>query len=349
MSNDNLWGPLSSEENSNKEKSLDEIMREDASGESQGTSLADDGGKRKLALVGAGTALVLAVGGIFFLNPFSGADLFGPDGKEKVEQIPPLKQANNGETTDPVDNTPWYNEPQNYLPIDQPEWAQELGSLDATAITDEQRQWVDEAVGDTRLGTLSSINLPSEELGYTADPDKATDENGLPNPNYSYWTAELFQDQSTLITNKLLNPAYGGWTQYQYSNANASRNFDLGILSDVVTPGYMKKLQGNRAATPLYADWAGNDYGLNGTIINSGGPRWVGEITNADIAFTYDEKALGYVADATYQVTFTTWTQDQKKLTRKGTLKLKFVTDNEAVENNKSFRMLVSGGSLSVK
>lgn len=348
MSNDDLWGALSSDKNPEKSKSLDEIMAEDASGKSQGTSIKTDTKSRRGALIAGGTALVIAMGGLFFVSPWSGADLFGQKTEESAPQVPVLKESP-GPTTKPTEvPDPWYTLPENLLPIDEPKFATELATLDAEKITEEQKQWVQEQVGDTRLGTVSSINLPSEAQGYTSNPKDATDKNGLPNPNFSYWTAELFTDQSTLITNKLLNPVYGGWTKYQYASAGAAKNFDVSMLGDVFTAKYGKQLQKNKAATPVYADWKSNNYGMGGTLLNSGGPRWVGEITDANIVFNYDKKILGYTADATYKIKFTSWTQDQKKVTKNGVLKVKFVPDNSAVENPHSFRVLIDSGSLSV-
>ena len=110
---------------------------------------------------------------------------------------------------------------------------------------------------------LASSTLPSEAAGYTSDQDKVTLEDGSLNPMYAYWTKELFETEVGTTLERLLNPTFGGWENYQYSEYQANTQFDTSIISDMFTPNWLEANTGKpyNEYVPVMADWGSDNYG----------------------------------------------------------------------------------------
>ena len=296
--------------------------------------------KKPLALgIAAG---VMVIGGAAVLNPWTGLIDYG-SGDEK-----PAGVANPNSTSDkpPVE---WYEEAEVPLPVSVPEWQTTEAPYNAEGLGEEQLENSQEVLEATTLLGVTEATLGGEANGYTSSVEEALNEDGTPNPYFSYVTSELFLNESTDIVNRLINPVYGNWTPYQFASNSPATNFEPSVLGDIFSSGYVERnfSKPDKSYLPVFADWAGNDYGLGGSLLPQG-VRWVGEVQDAQAFYEYDREALNYVTTATYQVRYTAWTTEREKVTKDGTLTLKFVVDTDAGFAPGAFRIKVDEASLSL-
>ena len=193
-----------------------------------------------------------------------------------------------------------------------------------------------------------SLNLPSESAGFTSDFSKVKLDDGTLNPMFSYWTAERFQVEVGSMVERLLNPIYGGWENYQYPEYKANSEFDTSLISDLFTSNWSDSNTGKpyHDYVPVFADWGSDNYG--GAYDLTDVSRWFGQITSSTTTFTYDETKLQYTAVYEARVKFTAWTKDQGKVEKMGTLTLNLVPGSVdgGYENSSSNRVLIDSGSL---
>lgn len=337
-----------------KELSLEEIIAADAAdSEKEDKKLRKAEKKtstKKIALISASGVLAAAVvAGVLVFNPFGGVFNFGNSENEnvtsdkKVEKIEYLD-------IDPEDiasKDEDFATDEKRFPIKLEDWEKEsFETQDGSEIS----QSVLKSELETSLFKNAGI-LPSEESGFTADPDKAELEDGSLNPLYSYWTAEVFTSEVGEYMKRLLNPTFGGWELYQYSSYPASQFFAIDSIQDMFTSEWRSSNADKPYAeyVPVYADWAGNDYGM-GDVLLSSGSRWYGTVTSSSTNFVYDDELLQYKATLTAQVKFTAWNKDQSKLEKTGTLTLNLVpnVDIDGASNESGRRVLIESGSLKV-
>lgn len=205
------------------------------------------------------------------------------------------------------------------------------------------------AKGSLDGGGLASAasTLPSEAAGFTSDLDKQTMEDGTPNPMFSYWTEEQFSAEVGIMTERLLNPVFGGWENYQYPEYKANTEFDTALISDLFTSNWSESnsAKPHSEYVPVLADWNSDNYGGKYNLTDVA--RWFGKVTSSSTTFTYDESKLNYTATYEAKVKFTAWTKDQKKVERTGTLTLNLVPAvTQEYGNNTSNRVLIDSGSL---
>lgn len=331
----------------NQDKSLNEILNSDNADKIEAakeSKKADN--KRLVYAVGGASALALIAGSVF-LKPWEAVGLFESDDPvSQVQQLDP-------EVAKGKDAPAAEKEVSDAWPVDVPDFMKTQANWDMSKLTEEQKEYFTKQVMGGRFEAITRINLPSEEGGkYTNDLSKAKDKNGLPNPFFSYWTSESFTVQSTMVVNALLNPAFGGWSEYQYSEAKAGESFSSSMLP-VFATDFNTKLSKNRAATPIFADWEANDYGMKDKLPGLGettAPRWVGTIKSADDAvFKYNKRKLNFDVAVTYQVEFTALDKSGKKIVKPGTLKVVFTAPMTENGSNSELRTLVKSGTLTVK
>lgn len=331
--------------NSNKEKSLDEILNLDAkehAEEKANTAVANAKVRNKIVL--GAVALVVVIGGLLLINPWTGFDVLG------LKADPPRLEAANAPQKQGDEPGPWYEDGNaNTTPIKVPEWAKTLATSDASKLGDQQEADARKALAGTRLLGIVNTGLSSEDSGYTSKVSELIGKDGKLNLNFSYVTSDIFVKQSNDITTRLLNPTYGGWTQFQYSDSRAKTSFDPKIFSAVTSRGYQKKYfsKSDRSYLPVFADWASDDYGLAGTLVPKG-TRWVGRIKDADVKLSYNEGNLNYDMSATYKVQFSAFTVDKKTITKNGVLKIKYITDRLGAGDDSLFRIKIDEANLSV-
>lgn len=235
-----------------------------------------------------------------------------------------------GQLPKPVENLNfWQSDGNTHYPDDLEKWQvkphEKNDAADITAMVNKYES--------TQLAN-SSRRLPSEEAGFTSDPTKAKLPDGTLNPMYSTMTAQDYQRTVESYIERLANPIYGNWQQYQYAEGKASERLDLSRFSDMFSPEYLEKNKGKpyKDYIPIYADWSSDNYGLKNTLLDNG-PRWIGKVNSMESNFTYDDNTQQYSSDVTVKIRYSAWAQDQTILHKDGVLKLKVVTDTNSKTN----------------
>lgn len=243
----------------------------------------------------------------------------------------------------------WYEQEDIETAVEVPEWAQEDVLLEPEFM--ESNEFTEEATDsfeDTDAFKQIGTSYPPASIT-TSDPEEAFDQYGVLNPAYSFITDEIFVNTLYGISQQFLNPMAGGWSSFQYPQADAKRTFSAGSLGEVLTPEYSKKVENasDKSFFPVMADWNKNNYGVDNLVPQ--GPRWIGRVTDSSLRLDWNEKLLNYDAYVTMNVTYTSWTVDKTKVSKEGVLKLKLVANKFAFDNSKFLRLLVADGSLELK
>lgn len=234
-------------------------------------------------------------------------------------------------------------------PVPISEWQNKVYDPNVSVL-DQNDEFISEVSGDVQQSSVWSAagTLPSEEAGFVSDIDKATNEDGTLNSYFSYWTQENFSYELATKVARLLNPTFGGWGLYQYSDYSANGGFDVAPLSDMFTPEYLAANEGKPHSewVPVFADWNGNDYGMGDQLL-SNGDRWYGQIVSDNTVFEFNEETMQYTAVYEADVKFTAWTQNQDTVEKTGHLTLNLVS-GENYPNAGANRVLINGASLTV-
>lgn len=325
------------------QEDLDKIINADSSDDKNEILQGRDGRPTVVKIIVALIALVALIAGVLLLNP-STSPFFG-DKKTKVNtaaQEPAVVEVE-------VDEAWWMKTPNSTLPFKMADWQKYWSNPDASNFTKKQSDYFRSAVADTKFYAKADMSLLSGD-NITSDTSKAMDEKGIPNPDFAYVTGDLFFNESGDILHRLLNPLYGGWADYQFADANAAKNFNTAPFRGVFTDKLLNKFSGkNLTQFPVYADWAGNDYGRD-DLVPIAPARWFGKVKSADVLITYDKRTMNHTFDATYQVEFTAKTMEQKTVTKQGVLKVRYITETEVAPYNPTmFRILADDAKLTIK
>lgn len=196
--------------------------------------------------------------------------------------------------------------------------------------------------------------LPSEEGGFTADPNKAYNDDGSLNPLYTMWTQELFTTQVGYHLEKLLNPEFGGWSTYQFPDDGGSGKFNINNMRDSFTDSWLEKFDAANSAgkastvMPVLADWNGDNFGRD-DLLDTVSVRWYGNVTGYTYDFDYNQETQRYSVNAKYDVSYTAWTKDQKKLQRDGVLEVKLIANGTDENNSSDYKVLIDQATLTLE
>lgn len=352
--------------------SIEDIIAEDRADEEAEDSFLKKNKDRSVsraAVLGLLALLLVGVslGGIVVFDPF-GDDKDNNNTGEQIEvpkNTDPELEIVIPDDPDIVNEDNFYQRDDKYFPIETEEWQKTpYDTLDTNTepasdneddsvnnsgnIDEEFKATIIEYSAGSDIDRASGT-LPSEMTGFTADIGKVENPDGSLNPMFSYWTKEVFETELTLIVERLLNPVFGGWEMYQWSEYEANKFFDLSLFSDIFTERYVSENIDEPYSEwiPVYADWGANDYGMKDKILPSGS-RWFGEVTSSNIEFVYDDETSQYNVTYVADVKFTAWGQDQSKMEKNGTLVLNLVSNVDQL-NGSNNRVLIDGASLTVK
>lgn len=337
--------------NDDTSQSLDDIIAEDNNAQKKEDEIINKDRRKsttkKAAVVGGSVlAVCLIAGGLMFVNPFGGDQNVGEDDK-KMTAIDNKDKTVPVSDNDVVDEDEFYKEDGKYFPVKVEKW-QEKAFVDQDK-TDVKKSIIKKEASQS-LGVDANI-LPSESSGYTSNTNKEYDKDGNINPDFSYWTYEVFTSQAGEHIEKLLNPTFGDWGRIQYSSYPGNKDLEFDKFEDMFTSNWIDSHKNDKYSDymPIFADWEGNDYGLEDQLLSSG-PRWYGEVENSSSDFKFNEKTQQYVVEYEADVKFTAWTQDQSKLEKKGKLKLTFVSNEDDNKKNPTsdYRVLIDKASLKV-
>lgn len=349
--------------NDDEEISLEKLMAQDAEDNAnEGAALKKDAKReknKKIALISSGGVLAAAVvAGLLLFNPFSANSGFDPNnsGNDGIYQ----GQNDNGENKEEVeednkvedvdkdiikDNEDFIFEEGKLYPIQTEEW--QTSSYDSQKDEGKLRELINAKVEGSTLENASSI-LPLEAAGFTSDESKKEVDGEL-NSMYSFWTAEDFSYSVAEMTERLLNPTFGSWGDYQYSYSDSKKAFNVSLIEDMFTSNFLSTNVDKDYSEyiPVYADWDKNDYG-KGKELLSGGTRWIGEVTNSTADFTYNDDEENYTVKYSADVKFTAWTKDEAQLEKNGKLTLTLVANTGDNKKDSKYKVLIDNASLKV-
>lgn len=292
-------------------------------------------------------ALVIAatIGGSVVFNDSNSSDgTNSSDNGGRTSAITNEAPKNEDGSVDTSDD--FWKEKGKETPVKTKEWTKSEYSEEA--FTKDKGIILTTAMDSSTPGGTDATLLPSESAGFTSDVSKEYLNDGTINPDFSYWTAEVYQAEVTSHVERLLNPTYGGWSKFQYPAYPGNSSFELNTVSDMFTTRYLNENSENPFSDyiPVYADWNGDNYGGENQLLESG-PRWYGTLDTVSSDFTYDDATQQYTVKYAADVTFTAWTTDESKLEKKGKLELTFVANVNGA-NASSNRVLIDNAKLTV-
>lgn len=292
-------------------------------------------------------ALVIAatIGGSVVFNDSNSSDgTNSSDNGGRTSAITNEAPKNEDGSVDTSDD--FWKEKGKETPVKTKEWTKSEYSEEA--FTKDKGIILTTAMDSSTPGGLDATLLPSEAAGFTSDVSKEYLDDGTINPDFSYWTAEVYQAEVTSHVERLLNPTYGGWSKFQYPAYPGNSSFELNTVSDMFTTRYLNENSENPFSDyiPVYADWNGDNYGGENQLLESG-PRWYGTLDTVSSDFTYDDATQQYTVKYAADVTFTAWTTDESKLEKKGKLELTFVANVNGA-NASGNRVLIDNAKLTV-
>lgn len=340
--------------NENLEDVFDKATKEGASSKDVQKEIVKKQKDRKIApYLIAAAVLVLLGGGVAFLYPH-----FTPNGggeKTPTEQTSGPKgsdESSDKDLTDEearkeIDDELAKADEENKTPIRIEDWTkvpfetQKKNGAEALYAS---------AVQSAQASTFTNFSgmLPSEKDGYTDDMSKALNEDGTPNEWYSFQTQENLNYSFSTFTQRLLNPAFGGWGSLTYGvPGGVEESFPNGSFTDMFTEAWWAaNIQENdHSKLPIYADWNGDNWGGLKLDGKSNG-IWFGHITEMSVTGEALEDGSGMEVIVDSDVSLSAYLEDGSKETRTGTLHLKFTPNLESTDP--TTRHLLSEASLTV-
>ena len=303
-------------------ETLDEVTAQTSQEEKESRKLVSS---RRLGVVGAALVAILVVVGILLALGGSSPK----DHKTKPKQVASVTTTTAPPPTSANLNT--VGEPS-YLATTAPP---SLSTV--TKASSPQIAYAARVLAHSKLAVQVKLAIPS-----AGSSKKWLIKNKVLNPLYTPISQNAFEADSTDIVERLLNPVYGGWSQYQLASSHAATAFDLSSFKALLTRSYYKAVSSNKSAFPVYADWKGNSYGLSN--LSSVSPVWVGTIRSASVQFIRPKKSDNTVIDAVYGVRFEAQSTSANPIYRRGVLRLQFAIDS----NSSATPLLISGGNLVV-
>lgn len=297
--------------------------------------------RKKITVISAvaATSIALIVGLIIY-DPFTQSIRWESDPEPTGGYSGTTGSTTVNQADDPFS---WAKETGKVFPVKTKEWEEKsyLDSIQSGSIKEKQAKY---------WGTdlrQAAAQLPSEANGFTADDSKSFNDDGSLNPLYSYWTQEVFYNETIDMLERIINPVYGSWGTYQYSQSmeNAEEVLPT-IFKEIMSP---EALASGAKAIPVLADWNKDDFGMKDSLLGYGeGNRWIGEVTGIQTTFTFNEENNQYDVILVANVTYSAWTKDKNIATKEGvlTLNLGANSENKVASPNK---VIINSASLELK
>lgn len=205
--------------------------------------------------------------------------------------------------------------------------------------------WIyrDNAEQEYRHGYIGDIaqNWPAREMGYTNNPDREVDDDGMPNPWYSYVLAEDVQWFFGNNLQRIINPVYGGWF-YDHENP---QDMDTSVFRELFTEGWWEENieDGDASNLPIFADWNNDSYG--GQEVGTYG--WFGEVVDSNVEVVPDEEGYS-VINATLDLEYSALSSGGDTITREAQLDIQVIPNQEDTDDINN-RFLISNAQLTVE
>lgn len=270
--------------------------------------------KKNAIFIGAGVAVVITAASAFFATDADNM-LRGNNGsnEESISSNVYSSNVDGGDTKGKNVKT----EESSEISANIPEWSDT--KIEYAKDEGDLRREIFASYADTAI-RANTYAMSSETNGYYT-----RGELGSKSVNY---TLEEYISSIGEYIERLINPTFGGWSEYQFSNSDASENFPVEDFDDMFSDSYKERYDTTPpgAYFPVYADWEGNDYGIKNL---SNAARWHGEIKNMDSTIE-DYGGIKEKTTVDVEVAFSSWDEDGKKLEKDGTLRLIVVPGSDS-------------------
>lgn len=305
---------------------------------------------QKIAFGAVGGATALLIVAILIYDPFTGALRFG-DGEDQTRSQVPSNSS--------IQQPDWWQEPANAYPIALEDWQMQTfnngeavapeantgsGDKDTPAAKENVEELYSsiEAYYSGKALESYALTLPSEASGFTSDPAAEKLEDGTLNPMFSYWTKELFVQETGAMLERLINPTFGNWAED--SNRGRLTNITYNALSDLFSQKWLaNNLESSKL--PVFVPPATTEI----SYLPEGEQRWVGEVKNVTIDFAYDMSIRNYRVTLVTDIVYTSWTQDQEKVTENAEIRLFLVPNQNEYENGSANHIVIDESQIEVK
>jgi hypothetical protein len=278
--------------------------------------------------VGGFTVLLLAT--IIVYDPFTGALRFG-DGVDQTGSKPPA-------VAQTVQQPKWYQESTNEFPVELDAWQKKT-------LTDENAKEIYPAIEMYYNGSILesyALTLPSESTGYTSDPAQELLEDGTLNPMFSYWTKELYVRETGAMLERLINPTFGNWVEDSSNGRLTDGTYKT--LGNLFSKQWLDS-HPNATDLPLFVNSSKTDI----NYLPAGEKRWVGKIANIDSELNYDRSIRNYRVSLVADIVYTSWTQDQEKVTENAQIRLTLVPNQNEYSNGSANHIVIDESQIEVK
>lgn len=166
---------------------------------------------------------------------------------------------------------------------------------------------------------------PSKEEGFTSDPTKEFDEDGLPNIYYVDLTREELLEQLSNIVYRISNPVYGDWISYQKpTEKKLNEVVSVELLKDIATGEFSDTVYNSGNQELFLLDYNKNNY--EGRFTEES--KFIGVVKDGEVI---------YNDDSTIKAIFTV----DYKINDSQIYKTKTITLDLIIENKK---LLINGG-----
>lgn len=274
--------------------------------------------KRKKALIAAGIVAALGIGTVSFFV-FDGDDAikgaFTKNDEKKTAGVYGSTTTVKGGSTGKSGST--LSTSDTGIAAKIPDWSmQEYDTVEDKSGLSEK---ILDEYDNTGLNEYTT-EMESELAGYHSRGEM--DDMQVP------YTREDYIRASGEYIERLINPTFGGWSDMQYSNADINNNFPTGKLLDMFSTRYAEANKGAPLKTwmPVYADWEGNDYGMDNL---SNVSRWHGEVDNIKTQVN-NYGSVNENIKVAVDVTFYAWDNDGQKIKQQGQLFLTLIPGKES-------------------
>ena len=290
-------------------KSLEEMFNNISNEDTKITDTKESKIKKKKVSIVIGTlasVLLLGVGGAYYIS-----------------QQETVKVERSTNTVSVKDTGNKINDSTNNQTIPLPDWAKKS----YYSLTESEKTEMITSL-DNKLFENIIQSLPSKSDGYTSNPEEMLDEEGFPNLYYTTILQEDIKEFSILYLNRIINPIFGDWVNYQYGKEYNPENIDSNIYSDMFTSDYIEK---NKNSLPFLADKEKNNFGYEWDNTKDKQARVIGVIDDI-----YEISSNDDFSEINLKASVVTFANTKNSQVRKNyNIEMKLVKNEDSSQYNK--------------
>lgn len=206
------------------------------------------------------------------------------DSNENSKEIASTESVGDEEENEEVEEDTSHNTKETKVKLE--EWEK----VSRDKMTEKQKKKMLKAMEEGAVGEMF-MGMPSEEEGYTSDPDKMLDKDYVPNPYYVDLTKEDYIEQYSDILMRLINPIYGNWMEYQMESPNKIDNkVAYSKIFQGVSDGELFSNTEKSKDNPMMFDYDANGFAAiyKNAEKDKNGVRIIGELSSGELIYNED-------------------------------------------------------------